>query len=185
MPKQLPQLRRAQQEEELRRLERVVAKVMARLGATKEELEDMRSQHGELSREADITRDRLGKELDDLQNQVEQLTEEKQNITEKVIKYKTQVVNLTKDLEQYQENQDQLEKKLKQELKLKEEVTVKLAKKEDKLKKKERQLEEEMTARERAEKEVSVLNTLKVGQSFVSDPGERLSLVLGAVPTLK
>lgn len=173
-----------EKEEELRRLERVVAKVMARLGATKEELEDMRSQHGELSREADITRDRLGKELDDLQNQVEQLNQEKQNITEKVMKYKNQVVNLTKDLEQYQENQDQLEKKLKQELKIKEEVTVKLAKKEDKLKKKERQLEEEMTARERAEKEVSVL-TQKVGEWFVSDPGGRLSLVLGAVPTLK
>ena len=144
-----------EREEELRSVEKLVARLVARLGATKEELEDMRSQHGELSREADITRDKLARELDDLQGQVDDLTVEKQNVSEKVVKYKSQVVSLTKDLEQYQENQDQLEKKLKQELKMKEEVSVKLSKKEDKLRKKERLLEEEMTNRERAEKEVS------------------------------
>ena len=75
-------------------------------------------------------------------------------LTEKVVKYKGQVVSLSQDLEQYRDNQDKLEKRLKQEIKVKEEVTVTLGKREDKLKKKERQLEEEMTAREKLAKEV-------------------------------
>ena len=149
-----------EREEEVRELERMRTRLVARLAANREEVEDMRSQHGELSREADSTRDRLGRELEDLQAQLEQLSQEKQNLMEKVAKFKSQVVSLTKDMEQYQENQDQLEKKLKLEMKMKEEVTAKLAKRDDKLKKKERQLEEEMTAREKLEKEVSIAGDL-------------------------
>ena len=58
-------------------------------------------------------------------------------------------------MKQYKDNQEQLELKLKQEMRGKEEVTVALSKREDRLKKKEKQLDEEMSARERAEKEVS------------------------------
>ena len=145
-----------EREEEVRELERMRTRLVARLAANREEVEDMRSQHGELSREADSTRDRLGRELEELQAQLEQLSMDKQNMVEKVTKFKNQVVSLTKDLELYQENQDQLEKKLKQEMKMKEEVTAKLSKREDKLKKKERQLDEEMSAREKLEKEVSI-----------------------------
>ena len=85
---------------------------------------------------------------------METLTGEREVLTEKVVKYKGQVVSLSQDLEQYRDNQDKLEKRLKQEIKVKEEVTVTLGKREDKLKKKERQLEEEMTAREKLAKEV-------------------------------
>ena len=145
-----------EREEEVRELQRMRTRLVARLAATREEVEDMRSQHGELTREADSTRDRLGRELEDLQAQLEQLATDKQNTMEKVVKFKNQVVSLTKDLEQYQENQDQLERKLKMEMKMKEEVNAKLAKRENKLKQKERQLEEEITAREKLEKEVSI-----------------------------
>ena len=85
---------------------------------------------------------------------MESLSGERDVLTEKVVKYKGQVVSLSQDLEQYRDNQDKLEKRLKQEIKVKEEVTVTLGKREDKLKKKERQLEEEMTAREKLAKEV-------------------------------
>ena len=158
-------------------------RLVARLTSIREEVEDMRSQHGELSREADNTRDRLGRELEDLQGQLEQLSVEKQNMAEKGAKLKSQVVSLTKDLELYQENQDQLEKKLKQEMKTKEEVTAKLSKREDKLRKKERQLEEEMTARERLEKEVSIaVLHVNSGQPHISGWGVRPSPALGTVP---
>ena len=85
---------------------------------------------------------------------METLTGEREVLTEKVVKYKGQVVSLSQDLEQYRDNQDKLEKRLKQEIKVKEEVTVTLGKREEKLKKKDRLLEEEMGTRERLEKEV-------------------------------
>ena len=47
-----------EREVQLRRLERTVAGLVARLTGSREELRDLRSQHGDLSREADITRDR-------------------------------------------------------------------------------------------------------------------------------
>ena len=96
----------------------------------------------------------MSRELEETRGQVETLTGEREVLTEKVVKYKGQVVSLSQDLEQYRDNQDKLEKRLKQEIKVKEEVTVTLGKREEKLKKKERQLEEEMTAREKLAKEV-------------------------------
>ena len=86
---------------------------------------------------------------------MESLSGERDVLTEKVVKYKGQVVSLSQDLEQYRDNQEQLEKRLKQEIKVREEVTVTLGKREEKLKKKDRQLEGELEARERLEKEVS------------------------------
>ena len=99
----------------------------------------------------------MSRELEETRGQVETLTGEREVLTEKVVKYKGQVVSLSQDLEQYRDNQDKLEKRLKQEIKVKEEVTVTLGKREEKLKKKERQLEEEMTAREKLAKEVGNL----------------------------
>ena len=143
-----------EREDQVRRLERTVAGLVSRLTGSREEVRDMRSQHGDLSREADITRDKLSRELEEARSQVDSLTGEKEAITEKVVKYKGQVVSLSQDLEQYRDNQEQLEKRLKQEIKLREEVTVTLGKREEKLKKKDRLLEEEMGTRERLEKEV-------------------------------
>ena len=143
-----------EREDQVRRLERTVAGLVSRLTGSREEVKDMRSQHGDLSREADITRDKLSRELEEARSQVDSLTGEKEALTEKVVKYKGQVVSLSQDLEQYRDNQEQLEKRLKQEIKLREEVTVTLGKREEKLKKKDRLLEEEMGTRERLEKEV-------------------------------
>ena len=138
----------------MRRLERTVSGLVSKLTGSREEVKDMRSQHGDLSREADITRDKLSRELEDARGQVDSLSGDKEALTEKVVKYKGQVVSLSQDLEQYRDNQEQLEKRLKQEIKGREEVTVTLGKREDKLKKKDRQLEDEQGNRERLEKEV-------------------------------
>ena len=146
-----------EREDQVRRLERTVASLVTRLTGSREEVRDMRSQHGDLSREADITRDKLSRELEEAKSQLECLTGEKESLTEKVVKYKGQVVNLSQDLEQYRDNQEQLEKRLKQEIKMREEVTVTLGKREDKLKKKDRLLEDEIGTRERLEKEVRLL----------------------------
>ena len=143
-----------EREDQVRRLERTVSGLVSRLTGSREEVKDMRSQHGDLSREADITRDKLSRELEDARGQVDSLSGDKEALTEKVVKYKGQVVSLSQDLEQYRDNQEQLEKRLKQEIKGREEVTVTLGKREDKLKKKDRQLEDEQGNRERLEKEV-------------------------------
>ena len=149
-----------EREDQVRRLERTVAGLVSRLTGSREEVRDMRSQHGDLSREADITRDKLSRELEEARSQVDSLTGEKEALTEKVVKYKGQVVSLSQDLEQYRDNQDQLEKRLKQEIKLREEVSVTLGKREEKLKKKDRLLDEEMGTRERLEKEVGHDNNI-------------------------
>jgi len=142
-----------EREEQVLNLERLVTNLVIRLGASKEELGDIRAQHGDLSREADSTRDKLGRELVEAKEKLDELQGEKVVLTEKYGKYKEQVVRLTEDLKQYKENQEQLELKLKQEMKGREEVTVTLSKREERLKKKEKQLDEEMTSREKAEKE--------------------------------
>jgi len=142
-----------EREEQVMNLERLVTNLVIRLGASKEELGDIRAQHGDLSREADSTRDKLGRELVEAKEKLDELQGEKVVLTEKYGKYKEQVVRLTEDLKQYKENQEQLELKLKQEMKGREEVTVTLSKREERLKKKEKQLDEEMTSREKAEKE--------------------------------
>ena len=171
-----------EREEQVRRLERTVSGLVSRLTATREEVRDMRSQHGDLSREADITRDRLSRELEETRAQVESVTGEKEALTEKVIKYKGQVVSLSQDLEQYRDNQEQLEKRLKQEIKVREEVTVTLGKREEKLKKKDRQLEGELEARERLEKEVSHVTGIYSFRGFYSQTNAlRLALVLGII----
>ena len=158
-----------ERDDQVRRLERMVSGLMSKFAASKEELRDIRAQHGDLSREADQTRDRLARELEDARVNVETLTGERDGLSEKVIKYKGQVVNLTQDLEQYKDNQEQLEKRLKQEIKVKEEVSITLGKREEKLKKKERQLDEEMTTREKLEKEVSLIYPkLSSGRTFSS-----------------
>eukprot|EP00092_Neocalanus_flemingeri_P107418 GFUD01137871.1.p1 GENE.GFUD01137871.1~~GFUD01137871.1.p1 ORF type:complete len:824 (-),score=300.44 GFUD01137871.1:355-2826(-) len=142
-----------EREEQVRALERVVMELVVRLGANKEELGDIRAQHGDLSREADCTRDKLGKELGEARSQLEELQTEKVVLVEKYGRYKDQVVRLTEDLKQYKDNQEQLEVKLKQEMRGREELVVTVSKREERLKKKEKQLDEEMSARERAEKE--------------------------------
>eukprot|EP00090_Calanus_glacialis_P002035 TRINITY_DN11524_c0_g1_i1.p1 TRINITY_DN11524_c0_g1~~TRINITY_DN11524_c0_g1_i1.p1 ORF type:complete len:825 (+),score=377.38 TRINITY_DN11524_c0_g1_i1:53-2527(+) len=142
-----------EREEQVRTLERVVTELVIRLGASKEELGDIRSQHGDLSREADSTRDKLGRELGEAREKLEELQGEKVVLIEKYGRYKDQVVRLTEDLKQYKENQEQLELKLKQEMRGREELAVTLNKREDRLKKKEKQLDEELSAREKAEKE--------------------------------
>ena len=90
----------------------MVAGLMSKFAASKEELRDIRAQHGDLSREADQTRDRLARELEEARASVESLTGERDGLSEKVIKYKGQVVSLTQDLEQYKDNQEQLEKRV-------------------------------------------------------------------------
>jgi len=142
-----------EREEQVRKQDRLVTNLVIKLGASKEELGDIRSQHGDLSREADSTRDKLGRELSEAKERLEELQGEKVVLTEKYGRYKEQVVRLTEDLKQYKENQEQLELKLKQEMKGREEMSVTLNKREDRLKKKEKQLDEEQSSRERAEKE--------------------------------
>jgi len=139
-----------QQEDEISRLEQLVADLARSLVVTKEELNDIRAQHGDLSKEADITRDRLGKELAEVREQLDGVGKHKNELEEKYNRQKEQNVQLSQDLEQYRVNEEQLQGKLKIEMKAKEEVSATLGKK---LKKKEQLLEEEMTQREKAERE--------------------------------
>merc|ERR1711910_11401 len=81
-----------EREEQVMNLERLVTNLVIRLGASKEELGDIRAQHGDLSREADSTRDKLGRELVEAKEKLDELQGEKVVLTEKYGKYKEQVV---------------------------------------------------------------------------------------------
>ena len=89
-----------EREEQVRKQERLVTNLVIRLGASKEEFGDIRAQHGDLSREADSTRDKLGRELGEAKERLEELQGEKVVLTEKYGRYKEQVVRLTEDLKQ-------------------------------------------------------------------------------------
>jgi len=147
----------AAREQQGKRLEGQVIGLVARLGAATEELEDIRRQHGHLTKEADSTRDKLGKELADCKADIQQMEEEKTELVGDLTKSKEVIAELKINLKQRAENEALLTVELKKEMKLKEEKEMNLKKRDEKLKKKERQLDEELSARERAEREVEDL----------------------------
>merc|ERR1712013_853866 len=122
-----------------------------RLAAAREEVADLRGQHGKLTAEADNTREKLSRQLQEKQEEIQQVKGEKENLEVAMGKYREKYELQKESLKTYKENEEVLKASLKSEMKAKEEM--KLKKGEEKLKKKERQLEEEQAAREKAEKE--------------------------------
>merc|ERR1719447_1613275 len=98
----------AVREQENYALERQVAGLLGRLAAAREEVSDLRGQHGELTAEADNTRDKLSRQLQEKQEEIQQVKGEKEN------------------LETYKENEEVLKASLKSEMKAKEEKEMKL-----------------------------------------------------------
>ena len=96
----------------------------------------------------------MGRQLQETKEELEKVQEEKMIMEGKVVKYKEEVLELRKGLKQSVENENTLTAELKKEMKLKEEKEMKVKKGEEKLKKKERQLDDELATRERTEKEV-------------------------------
>jgi len=143
----------AAKEQQGRLLEGQVVRLVARLGAAKEELGDIRGQHGHLAKEADHTRDKLGKELADKMAEIEQMEEEKKELVAQLAKYKDVITEQNLSLKQLEENEKVLTGQLKKEMKLKEEKEMNLRKREEKLKKTEKKLDEELSAREKVERE--------------------------------
>jgi hypothetical protein len=70
-------------------------------------------------------------------------------LCEKYAKSKSKTEQLTKDLELYKQNEEQLQERLRGEQRAREELSGVLAKKDEKLKKNVKQLEEELAKRER------------------------------------
>lgn len=140
----------SQQESHIRNLEQLVRDLSASLLLAREELSDIRAQHGEVSKEADTTRDRLGKELETVREELAKEREMREQGDQKYNKQKEALAQLKEDLALYKQNEQQLEQGLKREMKAKEEISATLGKK---LKKKEQQLEEEITQREKSEKD--------------------------------
>jgi len=147
---QYQELALEQKESLIRNMDQVVRDLSSSLATAREELSDIRLQHGDLSKEADTTRDRLGRELEVVREQLVKEAERREQGEQRAAKTREVNQQLKEDLELYKTNQDKLQEKLKQEMKGREEVSATLGKK---LKKKEQQLEEEMGLRERAEKE--------------------------------
>merc|ERR1712013_168467 len=143
----------ALREQEICALEGQVAGLLGRLAAAREEVADLRGQHGELSAEADSTREKLSRQLQEKQEEIQQVKGEKENLEVAMGKYREKYELQKESLKTYKENEEVLKASLKSEMKAKEEKEMKLKKGEEKLKKKERQLEEEQAAREKAEKE--------------------------------
>merc|ERR1711971_558638 len=105
------------------------------------------------SAEADSTREKLSRQLQEKQEEIQQVKGEKEKLDNAVSKYREKMDVQKKSLKQFQDNENLLTAELKKEMKMKEEKEMKLKKGEEKLKKKEGQLEEEQAAREKAEKE--------------------------------
>jgi len=145
-------------EQRLAASERQTASLLGKLAAAREEVADLRGQHGELSAEADSTREKLSRQLQERQEEIQQVRGEKEKLENALGKYREKSEEQKKSLKQYEDNEKLLTAELKKEMKLKEEKEMKLKKGEEKLKKKERQLEEEQSAREKAEKEGEDLN---------------------------
>jgi len=143
----------AVREQENSALEGQVAGLLGRLAAAREEVADLRGQHGELTAEADNTREKLSRQLQEKQEEIQQVKGEKENLEVAMGKYREKYELQKESLKTYKENEEVLKASLKSEMKAKEEKEMKLKKGEEKLKKKERQLEEEQAAREKAEKE--------------------------------
>merc|ERR1719204_2038278 len=135
----------AVREQENSALEGQVAGLLGRLAAAREEVADLRGQHGELTAEADNTREKLSRQLQEKQEEIQQVKGEKENLEVAMGKYREKYELQKESLKTYKENEEVLKASLKSEMKAK--------KGEEKLKKKERQLEEEQAAREKAEKE--------------------------------
>merc|ERR1712013_620068 len=135
----------ALREQEICALEGQVAGLLGRLAAAREEVADLRGQHGKLSAEADSTREKLSRQLQEKQEEIQQVKGEKENLEVAMGKYREKYELQKESLKTYKENEEVM--------KAKEEKEMKLKKGEEKLKKKERQLEEEQAAREKAEKE--------------------------------
>jgi len=145
-------------EQRLAASERQTACLLGKLAGAREEVADLRGQHGELSAEADSTREKLSRQLQEKQEEIQQVKVEKEKLENAVGKYREKSEEQKKSLKQYEDNEKLLTAELKKEMKLKEEKEMKVKKGEEKLKKKERQLEEEQAAREKAEKEGEDLN---------------------------
>lgn len=142
-----------QREAELASVDRLVSSLGSKLVATKEELEDIRVQHSSASKTADESRSKLAQQLAESRAETTQRETELEKMLDKCRKYKENVETMKVDLQQYKENERLLQEKLKAEIKAKEEFCMLVQKREEKLRKKEKQLEEEMEAREKAEKE--------------------------------
>ena len=83
-----------EREEQVRSLERMVMGLVVKLVSFEEEIGDIRSQHGDLSREADCTRDKLGKELGESRQKVDELPAENTMLVEKYGRYKDKWIGL-------------------------------------------------------------------------------------------
>merc|ERR1712184_195146 len=89
---------------------------------------DLRSQHGELSAEADSTREKLSRQLQEKQEELQQMKVEKEKFEGMVTKYREKYEEQKKSLKQFQDNEQLLTAELKKEMKLKEEKEMKLKK---------------------------------------------------------
>merc|ERR1712200_124251 len=130
----------AVREQENSALEGQVAGLLGRLAAAREEVADLRGQHGELTAEADNTREKLSRQLQEKQEEIQQVKGEKENLEVAMGKYREKYELQKESLKTDKENEEVLKASLKSEMKAKEEKEMKLKKGEEKLKKKERQL---------------------------------------------
>merc|ERR1719447_1994749 len=111
----------AVKEQRLGASERQIASLLGKLAAAREEVADLRGQHGELSAEADSTREKLSRQLQEKQEEIQQVKGEKENLEVAMGKYREKYELQKESLKTYKENEEVLKASLKSEMKAKEE----------------------------------------------------------------
>ncbi|XP_059096295.1 uncharacterized protein LOC131890871 [Tigriopus californicus] len=131
------------------------------------DLEDVRLQFESLEMEATNFRTKANKAIQAKDVEIQDLETDRTKITAKALKYKEQNETLQSAIKEHVQAGEELQHKLKIEAKMNADLTTALEKREEKLKKKERQIEDEMSHREQlsvdletARKECASLQTL-------------------------
>ena len=142
-----------QLETERDRLGGVVKSLVRRLESANRELVDIRSQHRNFEHENSNSLQKANEEIEEKTVQIENLTSDLGKAQVKNVKFKEQLEALQGTIVEHQKTSEDLRERLKQEGKNNADLTVALAKRDEKLKKKERMLDDERSEREKMEKE--------------------------------
>eukprot|EP00095_Tigriopus_kingsejongensis_P012541 snap_masked-scaffold262_size232883-processed-gene-1.8 protein:Tk12541 transcript:snap_masked-scaffold262_size232883-processed-gene-1.8-mRNA-1 annotation:"protein cip2a" len=121
------------------------------------DLEDVRLQFESLQEEAGDFRSKANQTIASKELEIKEMETERSKITTKAIKYKEQNETLQIAIKEHMQAEEELKQKLKNEAKSNSDLTAALEKREEKLKKKERQLEDEIGQRDHLAGELETL----------------------------
>ena len=139
-------------ESENTKLNNITKNLLRKLETTAKELSEIKAQYRGAEEENTEFRQSLLREVDSKTTTIGSLEEERAKVIGKVHRYKEKLGAMQKAIEEYQQTQANMQEKLKEEAKQKSDLQSTLTKREEKLKKKDCQLQEQRGLRETQDK---------------------------------